>query len=506
MRRHNPEPLLRQARKAASLLILITLFTLLSLFWPVVLASLVLMVQISLCTFDLIASRFSSAKQALSPERPTFRNAPIIFSVHVPTHNEPPELVIRTLSALQSQTSAPLHEVVVVDNNTSNPRLWRPVQAWCRDHPNFTFHHEEGVKGAKAGALNIALDNSRADATHIVTVDADYEVDGHFLACAARELSASRADFIQFPQAYRHSEVVGTGIATELADYFDRFARASSRAGAVLLTGTLSVISKKALIAAGGWPTCSSTEDAELGLRLNQLERRGIYVEKPVGRGLLPLSLNGLSRQRHRWAAGNTRTLVMWLRDWVLGRASAPRRGLIGGSLIAAQLTAWVNFALPAVFVLILGTAHQLYGQASAGEITTALAVATLLLVGLTAVLPLLLASRSRSAHMTTAICTRISLIPTSAVATIAGLCPGKQSFLVTPKSVSDICRKRQPSLTSPSTLAAILGAAMAVCGMVLGARLSAVGGALLVIPWLTSFVPARALRRYAGHVNAQEA
>lgn len=506
MRRYNPEPLLRKASKAASLLMLITLLALLSLFWPVILAILVLFVQISLCTFDMRVSRFRSAKQVLSPERPTYRNGSIVFSVHVPTHNEAPGLVIRTLSALQSQASAPPYEVIIVDNNTSNPRLWGPVQAWSRDHPNFTFIHAEGVEGAKAGALNIALVKSRADATHVVTVDADYEVDVHFLACAALELSACRADFIQFPQAYRHSEIVGAGVATELADYFDRFARASSRAGAVLLTGTLSVISKKALVAAGGWPTRSSTEDAELGLRLNQLERRGIYVEMPVGRGLLPLSLNSLSQQRHRWAAGNTRTLVLWLLDWMSGRAITSRRGLSGGSLIAAQLTAWVNFALPAVFVLTLGTAHQLYRQASAGEITTALAVATLLLAGLTAVLPLLLVSRSRSAHMTTAICTRISLIPTSAVATMAGLCPGKQSFIVTPKSVSDSCRERQPSITSPSTLGAILGAALAVCGMTMGAQLSTVGGALLVIPWLTSFVPARALRRYAGHVNAQEA
>src|SRR5437773_2780437 len=44
-------------------------------------------------------------------------------SLHVPAHNEPPEMVIQTLTSLL-RIEYPRYEVVVIDDNTDDERLW----------------------------------------------------------------------------------------------------------------------------------------------------------------------------------------------------------------------------------------------------------------------------------------------------------------------------------------------------------------------------------------------
>ena len=49
-------------------------------------------------------------------------------SLHVPAYNEPPEVVRATLRYLED-LDYPNFEVLVIDNNTRDERLWKPVQA-----------------------------------------------------------------------------------------------------------------------------------------------------------------------------------------------------------------------------------------------------------------------------------------------------------------------------------------------------------------------------------------
>ena len=54
-------------------------------------------------------------------------------SLHVPAHNEPPDMVIETLTSLL-RLDYPNYEVVVIDDNTDDEALWRPVEDWCTAH------------------------------------------------------------------------------------------------------------------------------------------------------------------------------------------------------------------------------------------------------------------------------------------------------------------------------------------------------------------------------------
>src|SRR5262249_60489564 len=78
-----------------------------------------------------------------------------VQSLHVPAHNEPPEMVKQTLRSLL-RLDYPRFEIVVIDDNTDDEALWRPVEAWCARH-RVKFAHLENWPGYKSGALNYAL-------------------------------------------------------------------------------------------------------------------------------------------------------------------------------------------------------------------------------------------------------------------------------------------------------------------------------------------------------------
>src|SRR5207253_8192352 len=86
---------------------------------------------------ELAASLWRVERRTLPTAIP---ETPPRVSIHVPCFNEPPAMVIGTLDAL-AQLDYENFEVVVLDNNTPDPAVWRPVQAHCRTlRGRFQFH------------------------------------------------------------------------------------------------------------------------------------------------------------------------------------------------------------------------------------------------------------------------------------------------------------------------------------------------------------------------------
>ena len=89
-------------------------------------------------------------RRILRPERVDDGDLPPV-SIHVPACNEPPQLLIETLDAL-ARLDHPDYEVLVIDNNTVEPEVWRPVEEHCRRlGSRFRFFHVEQLAGFKAG-------------------------------------------------------------------------------------------------------------------------------------------------------------------------------------------------------------------------------------------------------------------------------------------------------------------------------------------------------------------
>ena len=434
---------------------------------------------------------------------------PTVLSVQVPAYREPPEILIATLAALSAQHNPPPHEVIVIINNTPDRAVWEPVAAWCmKAGPVFRLIRKDGVCGAKAGALNIALSQTDPGVTHIVTVDADYQVAPDFLATVAAEIATHDADFIQFPQSYRHLTARSNGLSLELSEYFNRHARAANIAQAMLLTGTLSVIDRAALVAVGGWPTQSVTEDAELGICLIAAGYTGVFVDRTVGRGLMPLDLAGLHRQRHRWAMGNARVLASTL---PYGLRDVSRTGPVGAlrtALILSQLSAWLNTGALAALCLAVAMVQRSLPPWSESQnltsLTIALSTLTLAVILTGTIVPLARQQHGQAGAMGRyyAICSRIAMLPVSALATVAGFLPTRQIFAVTPKQRS---MQRQsfgsPHLAASSILALCIFAFAAAQGNAV-ALLAAV---LLVLPLIGALVSQHAIAEYAATVSALE-
>src|ERR1700735_2650726 len=56
-----------------------------------------------------------------------------MVSLHVPAHDEPPDMVIETLRSLL-RLDYPRYEIILIDDNTDDEALWRPVEDWCLRH------------------------------------------------------------------------------------------------------------------------------------------------------------------------------------------------------------------------------------------------------------------------------------------------------------------------------------------------------------------------------------
>lgn len=229
-----------------------------------------------------------------------------LVSLHVPVYAEPPEIVIGTLNSIADLRYGN-YEVVVIDNNTKDEALWRPVESHCKQlGPKFKFFHVDTLPGAKAGALNLALEKTSAEAEIIGLVDSDYQAHPDFIADLIGHFEDPKIGFVQTPHDYREWEesTYLTMCYWEYKAFFHTILVALNERDAALTIGTMCLLRKKAVEEAGGWATWCLTEDSELSIRLHDLGYSSVYVPHTYGRGLIPETFWGYTKQRRRWIAG----------------------------------------------------------------------------------------------------------------------------------------------------------------------------------------------------------
>lgn len=282
-------------------------------------------------------------------------------SVHLPCHNEPPEMVIQTLASL-ARMSYRNFEVLVIDNNTKDKDVWAPVEHYVNrlnEHdpalaadpqarPRFRFFHLENWPGFKAGALNFALGETDPRAEVIGVVDADYVVEPDWLSTTVTHFTKGpRVAVVQCPQSHRdwQHNVFQRMTSWEYDGFFRIGMHHRNERDAIIQHGTMTLVRRTALVETGGWSEWCICEDAELGLRLMNWGWETRYLDAVLGRGLTPSNYAGFKSQRFRWAFGAMQILKRrW--NWLWGRQDAETKdapGLSGGQRFHF-LTGWFSW------------------------------------------------------------------------------------------------------------------------------------------------------------------
>jgi glycosyltransferase involved in cell wall biosynthesis len=364
-------------------------------------------------------------------------------SLHVPAHNEPPDMVLDTLRSLL-RLDYPRYEVIVIDDNTDDQKLWRPVRHWCERH-GAKFAHLEDWPGYKSGALNYALREMTDPRAEIIgVVDSDYQLEPGFLRRCAPLFADSWVGFTQAPQDYRGWE--RSRYYRRLFYSYSYFFAVSQpsrneRDGAIF-AGTMGLIRRVALEQLGGWDEWCITEDAELSLRLLRAGWSGLHVDQSWGKGIMPLTFEALKGQRYRWCFGGIQIMRMHWRSLLPGRETKQNRLSTGQrwAYLSGGLQ-WYGDLLGLIFLafLLAGALNLATGGGDLFRKLTAFLVATvpvLILLGLVRAVALL--RRGTGASWRDALGAFLIWQSTSLVvarASVLGLFAKKAAFLVTPKT-----------------------------------------------------------------------
>ncbi|AIA71104.1 putative glycosyl transferase [Pectobacterium atrosepticum SCRI1043] len=238
-------------------------------------------------------------------------------TIHLPCYSEPPEIVINTLNSI-SALDYDNYEVIVIDNNTRDETLWKPVEKHCSMlGEKFRFYHVPVLAGAKAGALNYALKITSSDTELIAVIDADYITEPDFIRRYVKIFKDENVGFVQTSHDYYNHQ---SSPVMEGAYYFWTLFHkielpSYTEINAAFTVGTMCILRRNILEKVGGWDETALTEDSELAVRMHAQGYIGYVFADTVGRGLIPTTFSDMKKQQVRWTAGPVQQL---LKHWRL--------------------------------------------------------------------------------------------------------------------------------------------------------------------------------------------
>lgn len=320
-----------------------------------------------LLRFSSLYFHFSKRNAAMAFIEQNQNYKPFV-SIHLPCYEEPPDIVIETLNAL-SLLDYPHFEVIVIDNNTKDESLWKPIKEKSESlGQRFRFFHFDTLKGAKAGALNQALKLTNPKAELVAVVDADYVAEKTFLKELAPLFKDSKVAFVQTCHNYRNWQKSRylTSCYYEYAVHFQLELPALTEWDSAYTVGTMCLLRKEALESAGGWAEWCLTEDSEIAVRLHALGYCGYYFNRTFGKGLIPETFYEYKKQRFRWTVGPVQEFRRYWKLYLPGnRSLMPMQKISeffhGTALGFAEILRFLNIPILALALFFAITQDQFF-------------------------------------------------------------------------------------------------------------------------------------------------
>jgi cellulose synthase/poly-beta-1,6-N-acetylglucosamine synthase-like glycosyltransferase len=235
-------------------------------------------------------------------------------AVQLPIYNE--RYVVRRLveacTKMVEQYGIDNAEISILDD--SNDDTAHIVDELVREYEQKGFlikaQRRPSREGYKAGALQIALENTQAE--YLAIFDADYTPPPDFLlrtipylvqdekvAIVQSRWTHLNRDFNQITRA------ISIGIDVHfIVEQAGRFASKCFQN----FNGSGGVLRRRALIEAGGWQGDTLAEDLDASYRIQLKGYQVLFIKDLTSAGEVPLTVPSFKKQQARWANGSLRT------------------------------------------------------------------------------------------------------------------------------------------------------------------------------------------------------
>lgn len=235
--------------------------------------------------------------------------------VLIATHNEEVPLLLKTVNAAVNMNYPDREKVHIYISDDKN----RPEVKALAAKFNVGYIGMKNNRHAKSGNLNNAL--SQTNAPLVATFDADMIPYSDFLLetvpyfVGNQKARTNNGDvkplgLVQTPQSFYNADLFQFNFFAEKSlpneqDFFSRKVNILNNAhGSAIYTGSNTLILRKAIEDAGGFPIHTITEDFEMGARINCEGYSSFSTSEPKASGLAPTDIPSILKQRIRWARG----------------------------------------------------------------------------------------------------------------------------------------------------------------------------------------------------------
>lgn len=228
-------------------------------------------------------------------------------AVLLPVYNEPADIIERTLKHTQKLRWPGTVTTYLLDDSTQEESK-QEVDALAKKYGVAVVRREDR-EGYKAGNINHAI-REEINQEYFVILDADQAPQPELLEETMDHFSREDVGYVQTPQHFvaensllERAAKVGANI------FYHAQCRAKARDDALPFCGTNVIVRTQAFRSINGFSYYTSTEDLEVGLRLNERGWTGAYVAQVLVHGYTPPDFAAYQSQQYRWANGNLAVL-----------------------------------------------------------------------------------------------------------------------------------------------------------------------------------------------------
>lgn len=222
--------------------------------------------------------------------------------VFIPTKNESPEILRKTLIACQKLRYQ--HRTLVLDDGN------RPEVKALAEELGCIYLARGNNRAAKAGNLNYGLAHSTSE--FIVVFDADHIPLSHFIDRTIGYMSDEKVAFVQTPQEFYNTDSFqhrtdkkNKTVWGEQYLFFSVIQPGKDYWNSAYFCGSCALIRRKALDDVGGFAEISITEDMLTSINIHAKGWSSVYHNENLAFGIAAETIVPFHIQRQRWGVGN---------------------------------------------------------------------------------------------------------------------------------------------------------------------------------------------------------